>query len=268
MSEARPVEINGLRHHFAVKGTTVQALERIDLSIEPGQFLCLAGPSGCGKTTLLRLIAGFMQPTEGTIGIGGEPVRKPGADRGVVFQQPNLYPWMNVRDNVELGPKLRGVPKQERSRDRRALPRDGGHRRLRRPAALRAVRRDAAALPDRPGAHQRPADHPHGRALRCAGRPDPRAAAERAAGHLARDAQDHRVHHPQRRRGRVPGDAGAGDEPPPGRIVLDESAIFTETEDWYDAEKIRALPKYIALREKVSHAIHSEMSEAEAARAG
>ena len=92
----------------------MHALEQIDLHIEPGQFVCLAGPSGCGKTTLLRLLAGFMKPSEGSITVGGEPVRRPTAERGVVFQQPMLFPWLSVRKNVELGPKLRGVGREER----------------------------------------------------------------------------------------------------------------------------------------------------------
>ena len=108
MRHNQAVEIEGLRHYFNVRGSLVHAIDRIDMTIEPGQFLCLAGPSGCGKTTLLRLLAGFMRPSEGTISVGGEQVRRPSAERGVVFQQPMLYPWLSVRKNVELGPKLRG----------------------------------------------------------------------------------------------------------------------------------------------------------------
>ncbi|CAA9403772.1 MAG: Taurine transport ATP-binding protein TauB, partial [uncultured Quadrisphaera sp.] len=98
----------------------------------------------------------------------------------------------------------------------RALPGPRGAGAVRRPQAVRALRRHAAALPDRPGADQRPGDHPHGRALRGPGRPHPRADAERAAGDLARGAQDRAVHHPRRGRGRLPRHPRAGDVGPAG----------------------------------------------------
>ena len=116
MSRDKSLVIDGVRQFFGEKNAKVQALSRIDLTIEPGQFVCLAGPSGCGKTTLLRLIAGFMRPSEGHISIDGKDVKKPGPDRGVVFQSPNLYPWMNVRQNVELGLKFQGASKAERAK--------------------------------------------------------------------------------------------------------------------------------------------------------
>lgn len=108
------LQFDGVRHRFTVAGKQVPALEAIDLHIEPGEFVTLAGPSGCGKTTLLRLAAGFMTPSEGSVTTGGRPVTGPGPDRGMVFQQPNLFPWKSVQANVELGPKLRGVGKAER----------------------------------------------------------------------------------------------------------------------------------------------------------
>ena len=117
MSHERAVGVKSVSHSFDVKGDHVQALVDIDFRIEPGQFLCLAGPSGCGKTTLLRLLAGFMRPSEGAVEIDGAPVTKPGADRGVVFQQPTLFPWLTVQQNVELGPKMRGVKGPERRAD-------------------------------------------------------------------------------------------------------------------------------------------------------
>jgi ABC-type nitrate/sulfonate/bicarbonate transport system ATPase subunit len=114
MAHDKSLKVEGLRQFFGTKGAQVQALSRIDLVVEPGQFVCIAGPSGCGKTTLLRLIAGFMKPTEGTITIEGKEVTKPGPDRGMVFQSPTLYPWMTVRRNVELGPKFQGLKRAER----------------------------------------------------------------------------------------------------------------------------------------------------------
>ncbi|KRC59799.1 hypothetical protein ASE19_00425 [Nocardioides sp. Root79] len=111
---SKGIDVAGLEHSFRARGGAVPALDRIDLAIEPGELVTLAGPSGCGKTTFLRMIAGFVAPSSGTITVGGTTVRGPGVDRGVVFQQPTLYPWLDVRRNVALGPKLRGVGKAER----------------------------------------------------------------------------------------------------------------------------------------------------------
>jgi len=114
-THAGAVRIAGVEHVFGSRGAEVPTLDRIDLTIEPGELVTLAGPSGCGKTTLLRLVAGFMRPSSGTITVGDRAVRGPGAERGVVFQQPTLYPWLDVRGNVALGPRLRGVAKAERA---------------------------------------------------------------------------------------------------------------------------------------------------------
>jgi NitT/TauT family transport system ATP-binding protein len=84
------------------------ALLNVSLSIRAGTFVCLVGPSGCGKSTLLNLIGGFLQPDRGEITAGGRPIVAPGADRGMIFQEPTLFPWLSVRDNVLFGPKAQG----------------------------------------------------------------------------------------------------------------------------------------------------------------
>ena len=86
----------------------------VSLGVREGEFVCLVGPSGCGKSTLLNLVAGFESPDGGTILFDGEPVRGPGPSRTVVFQEPALFPWLNVRSNIEFGLKLQGVPANER----------------------------------------------------------------------------------------------------------------------------------------------------------
>jgi ABC-type nitrate/sulfonate/bicarbonate transport system ATPase subunit len=108
------VAVEGVSHRYVSGGRQVHALADVDLDIESGEFLCVVGPSGCGKTTLLQMLAGFLRPSEGRVTVGGQPIVSPGADRGVVFQQPNLYPWLSVRGNVEIGPRFRGVDKKER----------------------------------------------------------------------------------------------------------------------------------------------------------
>src|ERR1700730_17759083 len=84
------------------------ALDRIDLAVTKGEFVCLLGPSGCGKSTLLNAIAGFTQPTSGEILAFGKPVERPEPERAMVFQEYALFPWMTVRDNVAFGLQIRG----------------------------------------------------------------------------------------------------------------------------------------------------------------
>ncbi|MGO1768336.1 MAG: ABC transporter ATP-binding protein [Microbacterium sp.] len=98
------------------KGERVDALGSTDLDIEEGQFVCVVGPSGCGKSTLLNIIAGFLEPTTGTVRMDGEEITGPDRARGVVFQQPTLFPWLTVRRNVEFGLKLKGLSADERGR--------------------------------------------------------------------------------------------------------------------------------------------------------
>ncbi|MES2978893.1 MAG: ABC transporter ATP-binding protein [Pseudomonadota bacterium] len=87
----------------------VMALDKVDLAIEPGEFVALLGPSGCGKSTLLNLVAGFEKTSSGSLAVHGKPVDKPGPDRGVVFQEAALFPWLTVWENVIFGPKTQGV---------------------------------------------------------------------------------------------------------------------------------------------------------------
>ncbi len=89
------------------------ALERLSLDIPSGTFLCLLGPSGCGKSTVLNCVAGFEFPSAGSILVDGKPVAGPGPDRGVVFQQPTLFPWKTVRENIAIGLTMRGVARSE-----------------------------------------------------------------------------------------------------------------------------------------------------------
>lgn len=94
--------------------TVKRTLKDINLSIKEGEFICIVGPSGCGKTTLLNLVAGLEEPTKGEILLDGVPIKGPGADRVVMFQEAALYPWLNVIDNVMLGMEFLGIPKEER----------------------------------------------------------------------------------------------------------------------------------------------------------
>jgi ABC-type taurine transport system ATPase subunit len=93
----------------------VAALAGISLSFGAGDFVCIVGPSGCGKTTLTQTLAGFLRPSSGTVSIEGHVVEGPGADRGVVFQQPALFPWLTVAGNAGFGLMLRSAGRAERT---------------------------------------------------------------------------------------------------------------------------------------------------------
>jgi len=95
-------------------GTPVTALENISLDVDDKEFSVIVGPSGCGKTSLLRLVAGLIEPTEGAIYLDDTRVSRPGRDRGMVFQSYTLFPWLTVQDNVEFGLRIAGQPADRR----------------------------------------------------------------------------------------------------------------------------------------------------------
>jgi NitT/TauT family transport system ATP-binding protein len=95
-------------------GTPVVALNGVSLDVLPGEFVCILGRSGHGKTTLLNVVAGLLSAQRGEVRVRNLPVARPGTDRGVIFQQDAVFPWMRVEDNVAFGLRVRNVSKQER----------------------------------------------------------------------------------------------------------------------------------------------------------
>jgi len=129
-STTTEILLEGLEHRYRAETQDVLALTGIELAIRRGEFIVLLGPSGCGKTTLLRIIAGLIQPTAGRVEIGGRPLWR-GHSRddatvkelGVVFQDANLFPWMSTEDNIGLPLKLRGIGRSRRREKAEALAR-------------------------------------------------------------------------------------------------------------------------------------------------
>ena len=115
------IDIRDVSHWFKVAGGALQVLDQVDLKMEAGEFVALLGPSGCGKSTLLRLVAGLEPATTGSITQDGATIARPDPSRIVVFQDPTLYPWRTVRDNVALGPQAQGRLKLDQARIDAAL---------------------------------------------------------------------------------------------------------------------------------------------------
>ncbi|AIB13309.1 ABC transporter (plasmid) [Azospirillum argentinense] len=115
------LEVQGVSHAFDLHGAPLPVLDTVGLHAKPGEFVALLGPSGCGKSTLLRLVAGLEPPRSGRILADGLPITGPHPSRVVVFQDPTLYPWRTVWDNVALGLEAQGVLRQRRNRVDEAL---------------------------------------------------------------------------------------------------------------------------------------------------
>lgn len=107
------VSIQGVEKKYNTRKGEVVALNGVNFDIKENEFICVIGPSGCGKSTLLNIIAGLLEPTAGHVLVDGNPIKGTGTDRGVVFQQYALFPWLTVRKNVEFGLKLKGMSKEE-----------------------------------------------------------------------------------------------------------------------------------------------------------
>jgi NitT/TauT family transport system ATP-binding protein len=113
--EPRPaLEINQLSKTFATKNGPLLVLDAIDMQVNENEFVCIVGSSGCGKSTLLNIVAGLDTASQGEVLLRGRQIQGPGADRGMVFQNYTLYPWLSVAGNVEFGLKVSKVPKAER----------------------------------------------------------------------------------------------------------------------------------------------------------
>ena len=108
----RFLTVNGVTKTFQMGADSVQALRSVNLTIDKGEFVCLIGASGCGKSTLLRIIAGFEQTTSGAVSLYENAITAPGSDRGMVFQDYALFPWMTVRENISFGPRQKGMAKK------------------------------------------------------------------------------------------------------------------------------------------------------------
>jgi NitT/TauT family transport system ATP-binding protein len=105
------IEATGVNHAYEGQNGWVRALQGFEISIPRNEFLCLLGPSGCGKSSFLRIVTGLMKPVEGEVRLNGKRIEEPGLDRGIVFQEPALFPWLTALRNVAFGLEMSGLDK-------------------------------------------------------------------------------------------------------------------------------------------------------------
>ena len=108
------IEAHDISMRFETRSGSVHAIEHVSVQIPDAHFACIVGASGCGKSTLLNIMAGLIQPTSGSVLVDGAEIDGAGEDRGMVFQRYTLFQWLRVRENIEFGPRLKGVPKERR----------------------------------------------------------------------------------------------------------------------------------------------------------
>lgn len=110
------VSFNNVTVEFETATGPMRVVDGVSLDIRNGEFVSIIGPSGCGKTTLMNIVGGFVQPTSGSVELDGKPVKSPGPDRGVIFQEYGVFPWLTVRQNIEFGMKLAASKTQKQDR--------------------------------------------------------------------------------------------------------------------------------------------------------
>jgi ABC-type nitrate/sulfonate/bicarbonate transport system ATPase subunit len=110
------IAANDISMVFKTRTGRVHAIDRVTVEIPDAHFACIVGASGCGKSTLLNVMGGLVRPTSGNVYVDGRAIHGPGTDRGMVFQSYTLFPWLRVRENVEFGPRLKGMSTAERRR--------------------------------------------------------------------------------------------------------------------------------------------------------
>jgi len=113
MEEPVKLHIHQVSKTYRTEGNEVLAIDAIDLKINNKEFATLLGPSGCGKSTLLRIVAGLTKPTRGAVRLDGKVISRPGQDRGMVFQSYTLFPWLTVKENIQFGLEISGMPKSK-----------------------------------------------------------------------------------------------------------------------------------------------------------
>ncbi len=107
------LEAKNLNVEYSTKKGTMKAMENVSLDVEEGEFICLLGPSGCGKSTFLNIVAGFIKPTSGSITLDDCEIKAPGRERGVVFQEHALFPWLTIEQNIRFGLDVKKMKKSE-----------------------------------------------------------------------------------------------------------------------------------------------------------
>ena len=107
MSAKPRIVLENVKKEFDTESGRLLVVDDVSLVINDGEFISFIGPSGCGKTTILNMIAGFQQPSAGSIALDGKPITGPGAERGVIFQDYGVFPWLRVKDNISFGLSLK-----------------------------------------------------------------------------------------------------------------------------------------------------------------
>ena len=255
-TSTRELVLDRISHHYVTDaGNVVHAVEETSLQIPAGQFVCVVGPSGCGKTTLLKMLAGFLAPSGGEARYGSEVITGPSHQRGVVFQQANLYPWLTIRGNVELGPRFRRVPRRERAErtDRLlemvGLPQFAGAKPYELSGGMQQRAQIARVLANQPDVVLM--DEPFG-ALDALTR-------ERLQADLLRIQRQRRqtvffITHSVEEAVFL-GDRVLVMSPRPGRIVLDERVDLASTYGPEVGAEMKSTPEFIEIRDRVAGAI-------------